>query len=82
MYYKVVTKLEKSSPLRRGQSNKIVVIGKSVIVVNRVVIESSLVIGDDLIGFSFQEKLHYDGRKACQNTYFSVPQTDTGGLVE
>ena len=82
MYYKVVTKVENSSPLRRGQSSKIVVIGKSVIVVNRAVIESFLVIGDDLIRFSFQEKPHYDGRKVCQNAYFSVPQTDTGGLVE
>ena len=57
-------------------------IGKSVVVFNRAVIESFLAIGDDLIRFSSQEKPHYDGRKACQNTYSSVPQTDTGGLVE
>ena len=57
-------------------------IGKSVVVFNRAVIESFLVTGDNLIRFSFPEKPHYDSRKACQNTYFSVPQTDTGGLVE
>jgi hypothetical protein len=44
--------------------------------------ESSLVTGNDLIAFSFQETPHYDYRKVCQNTYFTVPQTDTGGQVE
>ena len=44
--------------------------------------ESRLAIGDDLISFSFQETPHYVRRKARQNAYFSVPQTDTGGLVE
>ena len=44
--------------------------------------ESFLEIGDDSISFSFQETPHYDRRKVCQNVYFSVPQTDTGGLVE
>ena len=44
--------------------------------------ESSLATGDDLNPFSFQEKPHYGRRKTCQNAYFSVPQTDTGGRVE
>ncbi len=57
-------------------------IGKSVVVVNRAVIESSLARGDDLIFFSVQEKLHYANRKVWQNAYVTVPQTDTGGLVE
>jgi hypothetical protein len=38
-------------------------IGKSVVVVNQAVIESSLATGDDLIFFSVREKLHYADRK-------------------
>jgi hypothetical protein len=44
--------------------------------------ESCLETGDDSISFSFQEKPHYLRRKASENAYFSVPKTDTGGLVE
>ena len=35
----------------------------------------------DLIAFSFQENFHYDAARR-QNSYFTVPYTDTGGLVE
>ena len=53
-------------------SNKIVVIGKSVIVVNRIVMESSLEIRDDLIHFSFREKPHYAALFLVMITSFLV----------
>ena len=37
----------------------------------------------NLVAFSFQEKHHWvNPERELTNSYFSVPQTDTGGLVE
>ena len=45
-------------------------IGKSVIVVNQAVIESSLERGDDLIFFSVQEKPHYTTFWLVKRVYY------------
>jgi hypothetical protein len=37
---------------------------------------------NNMIAFSFRETPHCVRRKARQNVYFTVPHTDTGGLVE
>ena len=62
-----------------GLSSKTEIIGKSVILFIRAVMESSLARGDNSIFFSSQEKPHYDDRKVYQNVCVTVPQTDTGG---
>ena len=63
-------------------NSEIVVIGKSVTVFNQVVMVSRFARSGNTIFFSVQEKPHYVRRKARQNAYFTVPQTDTGGQVE
>ena len=44
--------------------------------------ESFLVIRGNLIAFSFRENPHCVVPQGMTNSYFTVPHTDTGGLVE
>jgi hypothetical protein len=65
-----------------GLSHKIVVTGKSVIAINRVMMESSKRKQRTIPYSSFSEKNLTSFYRKVKNFNISVPQTDTGGLVE
>jgi hypothetical protein len=78
-----MTRLDRQSPgANRGLNHKIVVTGKSVIAINRVMMESLRGNLQTILLTSVSKKNLIEPRFNRGTLDISVPQTDTGGLVE